>query len=80
MFGANIKYMSFIEGVQEWWEEQDEIDRKRIYIGIAFFFLIIYLIYTLNYSYNSLGDIASKGIGQAGDKLSEVKNITNKLT
>jgi hypothetical protein len=67
--------MSVISDLRWKWEEMDEIDRGKVWMGLAGLILLGLLVYSLSNTFHVLGGMLGKGASIANQSVSNLQNV-----
>ena len=71
--------MGLMEDLKKRYAELDEVDRKNLWIAVAFVFLIILVILSLSNTAHQLGSMFSNATGYVNDSVAKVGNPTKSV-
>ncbi len=69
--------MSAIDDIRQKYEELDEVDRKNLMIGIFGAIVILYMLYSLSQTADTLSGIFGSGVEYANNTVSGLNNLQN---
>jgi|GEM_PF-4370663 len=67
--------MTSLQDIKDQWDELDDLDKQKVYIGLGFLVLIFYLFYTVSNAANTVGTVLGGGLSYANESASNLANL-----